>query len=123
MYLLRSAERMCMVLLAALAAAVLAAAPAAGTAVSSRGTSDPYENEAPLGAAHGCAMHELAYEFAQHLRPDLLPVLRVFPPCALIPHAQGSSGVVENMPFALRGHTKSLTTRARPSPDLAVWLE
>ena len=22
-----------------------------------------------------------------------------------------------------RGHTKSLTTRARPSPDLAVWLE
>ena len=27
------------------------------------------------------------------------------------------------MPFAWRGHTKSLTTRARPSPDLAVWLE
>ena len=50
-------------------------------------------------------------------------VLRLFPPCALIAHAQGSSGVVENMPFAWRGHTKSLTTRARPSPDLAVWLE
>ena len=51
------------------------------------------------------------------------PVLRVFPPCALISHAQGSSGVVDNMPFAWRGHTKSLATRARPSPDLAVWLE
>ena len=51
------------------------------------------------------------------------PVLRLFPPCALISHAQGSSGVVENMPFAWRGHTESLTTRARPSPDLAVWLE
>ena len=50
-------------------------------------------------------------------------VLRLFPPCALISHAQGSSGVVDNMPFAWRGHTKSLTTRARPSPDLAVWLE
>ena len=51
------------------------------------------------------------------------PVLRLFPPCALVSHAQGSSGVVGNMPFAWRGHTKSLTTRARPSPDLAVWLE
>ena len=51
------------------------------------------------------------------------PVLRLFPPCALISHAQGSSGVVGNMPFAWRGHTKSLATRARPSPDLAVWLE
>ena len=27
------------------------------------------------------------------------------------------------LPFAWRGHTQSLTTRARPSPDLAVWLE
>ena len=51
------------------------------------------------------------------------PVLRLFPPCALISHAQGSSGVVANMPFAWRGHAKRLTTRARPSPDLAVWLE
>ena len=51
------------------------------------------------------------------------PVLRLFPPCALVLHAQGSSGVVDNMPFVWRGHTKSLTTRARPSPDLAVWLE
>ena len=25
--------------------------------------------------------------------------------------------------FAWRGHTKRLATRARPSPDLAVWLE
>ena len=52
-----------------------------------------------------------------------VPVLRVFPPCALISHAQGSSGVVDNRLFAWRGHTKSLTTRARPSPDLAVCLE
>ena len=51
------------------------------------------------------------------------PVLRLFPPCALLSHAQGSSGAVDNMPFAWRGHTKRLTTRARPSPDLAVWLE
>ena len=51
------------------------------------------------------------------------PVLRLFLPCALISHAQGSSGVVDNMPFAWRGHTKSLTTRPRLSPDLAVWLE
>ncbi len=28
-------------------------------------TGDPYVNEAPLGPAFGCAMHELAYEFAQ----------------------------------------------------------
>ena len=51
------------------------------------------------------------------------PVLRLFPPCALVSHAQGSSSVVDNMPFAWRGHTKSLTTRAGPSPELAVWLE
>ena len=51
------------------------------------------------------------------------PVLRLFPPCARISHAQGSSGVVETMTFAWRGHTESLTTRARPSPDLAVCLE
>ena len=56
-------------------------------------------------------------------RPRRRPVLRLFPPCALVSHAQGSSGVVDNMPFAWRGHTKSLATRARPSPDLAVWLE
>ena len=51
------------------------------------------------------------------------PVLRLFPPCARISNAQGSSGVVDNIPLAWRSHTKSLTTRARPSPDLAVWLE
>ena len=56
-------------------------------------------------------------------RVDERPVLRLFPPCALVSHAQGSSGGVDNMPFAWRGHTKSLATRARPSPDLAVWLE
>ena len=53
----------------------------------------------------------------------LRPVLRLFPPCALISHAQGSSGVVDNMLFAWRGHTKRLATWARSSPDLAVWLE
>ena len=49
-------------------------------------------------------------------------VLRLFPPCALVSRAQGSSGVVDNMLFAWRGHTKRLTTRAGPRPDLAVWL-
>ena len=45
------------------------------------------------------------------------PVLRVFPPCALISHAQGSSGAVATVPIAWRGHTKRLTTtRARPGP-------
>ena len=29
----------------------------------------------------------------------------------------------DNMPFAWRGHTKSLATRARLSPALVVWLE
>ena len=48
---------------------------------------------------------------------------RLFPPHAPSPHAQGSSGDVATVPFAWRGHTKSLTTRARPGPDLAVWLE
>ena len=55
------------------------------------------------------------------------PVINRSFPCSLpvhsIAHAQGSSGVVDTMPFAWRGHTKSLTTRARPSPDLAVRLE
>ena len=45
----------------------------AAVAAARAGTSDPYENEAPLGAEHGCAMHALAFEFAQQLRPDLLP--------------------------------------------------
>ena len=45
------------------------------------------------------------------------------PPDARIPRAQGSSGATATVPFAWRGHTKSRTTRARPSPDLAVWLE
>ena len=48
--------------------------------------------------------------------PELRRVLRVFPPWALIAHAQGSSGVVDNMPFAWRGHTKSLTTRGQAEP-------
>ena len=49
--------------------------------------------------------------------------LRVFPPCAPSSHAQGSSGVVATVLLVWRGHTKSLATRARPSPGLAVWLE
>ena len=71
---------------------------------------------------HDVARHAVHYGLRPALR-RLRPVLRLFPPCAPISHAQGSSGVVENMPFAWRGHTKSLTTRARPSPNLAVWLE
>ena len=51
------------------------------------------------------------------------PVLRLFPPHAPGSRAQGSSGVVDNMPFAWRGHTKRRTARARPGPDLAVRLE
>ena len=50
-------------------------------------------------------------------------VLRVFPLCAPVPRVQGSSGAVATVQFAWRAHTKSLTTRARSSPDLAVWLE
>ena len=51
------------------------------------------------------------------------PVLRVFPPCALIAHAQGSSGVVATVLLVWRGHTKSTTARSGPSSDLAMWLE
>ena len=50
-------------------------------------------------------------------------VLRLFPPCACISHAQGSSGVVVNMAFVWRGRTKSATTRAGRALDLAVRLE
>jgi hypothetical protein len=31
---------------------------------------DPYVNEAPLGAKTGCAVHKLAFEYAQHLQPQ-----------------------------------------------------
>ena len=44
--------------------------------------------------------HDLGEEDFVILGPSL------FPPCAPISHAQGSSGVVDNMPFAWRGHTK-----------------
>ena len=54
---------------------------------------------------------------------DGRPVLRLLPPCALLSHAQGSSGAVATMPFVWRGHTKSPTTRARPSHDLPLPLE
>ena len=51
------------------------------------------------------------------------PVLRLFPACALISHAQGSSGVVDTMLFAWRGHTKSRTTaRAGRALELALRL-
>ena len=51
------------------------------------------------------------------------PSFAYSPPCALISHAQRSSGVVDGIPLAWRGHTKSTTARSGPSPDLAVWLE
>ena len=47
------------------------------------------------------------------------PVLRLFPLRVFISHAQGSSGVVATMPFVWRGRTKSPTTRAGPSLELA----
>ena len=53
-------------------------------------------------------------------RPSLL---RLFPPCALSPHAQGSGGATATVPFAWRGHTKSTTTRAGRALDLALRLE
>ena len=37
-------------------------------------TGDPYVNEAPLGPAYGCEMHELAYEFAQCARSLSAPL-------------------------------------------------
>ena len=80
-----------------------------------------------LGEADAIAPAELLIAKRPFSSRDLLDtmklVLRLFPPCALVSHAQGSSGVVGNMPFARRGHTKSLTSRARPGPDLAMWLE
>ena len=74
-----------------------------------------------------CVCKQNTNKYSNEVYQDLgmgdWPVHRLFPPCALISHAQGSSGVVDNMLFVWRGHTKRLTTRARPSPDLVVWLE
>ena len=53
----------------------------------------------------------------------LRPVLRLFPPHAPSPHAQGSSGVIATVLLVWRGHTKSTTARSGPGPNLAVWLE
>ena len=50
-------------------------------------------------------------------------VLRVFPLCALVPRVQRSSGAVATVQFVWRGHAKTLTTRAGPWPDFALWLE
>ena len=50
-------------------------------------------------------------------------VLRVFPPCALVPRVQGSSGAVATMQFVWRGHAQAPTTRAGPWPDFALRLE
>ena len=50
-------------------------------------------------------------------RPSLIPL------CAFVSHAQGSSGVVATMPLVWRGRTKSPTTRAGPSLELALRLE
>ena len=52
-----------------------------------------------------------------------LYVLRVFPLCALVPRAQGSSGAVATVQFVWRGHAKTPTTRAGPWPDFALRLE
>ena len=49
--------------------------------------------------------------------------LRVFPLCALVPRAQGSSGAVATVQFVWRGHAKTPTTRAGPWPDFALRLE
>ena len=46
--------------------------------------------------------------------------LRVFPLCALVPRAQGSSGAVATVQFVWRGHAKTSTTRAGPWPDFAA---
>ena len=79
---------------------------------------------APKSWGPGYTVNDTAHSVGTKLASaSYTMVLRLFPPCALISHAQGSSGVVDNMPFAWRGHTKRLATRARPSPDLAVWLE
>ena len=50
------------------------------------------------------------------------PVLRLFPPCTLISHTQGSSGVVDTMPFVWRSHAKSPPTRAGCALDIALRL-
>ena len=50
-------------------------------------------------------------------------VLRLFPPCALVSRAQGSSGAVATVQFVWRGHAKTPTTRAGPWPDFALRLE
>ena len=49
--------------------------------------------------------------------------LRVFPLCALVPRAQGSTGAVATVRFVWRGHAKTPTTRAGPWPDFALRLE
>ena len=51
------------------------------------------------------------------------PVLRLFPPHAPSPHAQGLSGFVATVLLVWRGHTKSTTARSGPGPDLAVRLQ
>ena len=66
----------------------------------------------------GCWAYPDMLQVGNMVRPSPIPSA-----CTQSTRAQGSSGVVDNMPFAWRGHTKSLTTRDRPSPDLAVWLE
>ena len=49
--------------------------------------------------------------------------LRVFPPCALVPRVQGSSGAVATVQFVWRGHAETPTSRAGPWPDFASRLE
>ena len=82
-------------------------------AAQSRSQVTPAQNNVPasnaalstpnaFGLGYGLLQHDSVEEFLLHF----FTVLRLFPPRALISRAQGSSGVVENMPFAWRGHTK-----------------
>ena len=80
----------------------------------------------PLEVAR--ANKELDFQYFSTFPDSLDPLTTddegaLFPLFAFDSSAQGSSGVVAAMPFVWRGHAKSPTTRARPSPDLAVWLE
>ena len=72
----------------------------------------------------GCATSpRKTYAQSTHYQPICTSFLRVFPLCALVPRAQGSSGAVATVQFVWRGHAKTPTTRAGPWPDFALRLE
>ena len=75
------------------------------------------------GQLHGVRLARLLPALEQDLaaqddpaRPSLIPL------DARIPRAQGSSGATATVPFVLRGHTKSRTTRAGRALELALRL-